>query len=287
MPCRRTSGWALAIRSRATPSTVPVWAVARPSVCDRVARVKSSKRSRRTTVRPTRWAARRRRHTRSTSATSDSSTSPAGLGRLPSARCAPIERRRRPTSTGRGSRLWARAWRCRPPAGPSIATSADSGSSATSPTVWTPRACSLSAVTGPTPHNRRTGNGCRNASSPSGGTTSSPSGLATALATLARNFVRATPTVIGSPTRRCTSARSRTAISRGVPAMRHSPATSRNASSMDKPSTSGEVSSNTPNTALLASEYTANRGSTTTACGHSCRACRPPIAVRTPKALAS
>ena len=35
----------------------------------------------------------------------------------------------------------------------------------------------------------------------SGGTTSNPSGLATALATFARNFVRATPTVMGKPTR--------------------------------------------------------------------------------------
>ena len=48
-----------------------VWAVASGSVCDRVARVKSSKRSRSTTVRPTRPAARIRRVTRSTRPTSD------------------------------------------------------------------------------------------------------------------------------------------------------------------------------------------------------------------------
>ena len=53
---------------------------------------------------------------------------------------------------------------------------------------------------GPTPHSRSTGSGCRNSSSRSAATTSRPSGLATALATLARNFVRATPTVIGRPT---------------------------------------------------------------------------------------
>ena len=47
-------------------------------------------------------------------------------GCRPSARCDPIERRRRPTATGRGSRLWASAWRWRPDAGPSIATSAAS-----------------------------------------------------------------------------------------------------------------------------------------------------------------
>ena len=41
--------------------------------------------------------------------------------------------------------------------------------------------------------------------------------MATPLATLARNLVRATPTVIGRPTRSSTSRRSRTAISVGVP----------------------------------------------------------------------
>ena len=48
-----------------------------------------------------------------------------------------------------------------------------------------------------------------------------------------------------------------------------------------------EASSNTPNIALLASEYADMRGLTTTACGQSRRACRPPIAVRTPYAFAS
>ena len=114
------------------------------SVCDRVAREKSSKRSRSTTVRPTRPAARIRRVTRSTSPTSDGVD---GVGRSsaqrPSARCEPIEPRRRPTCTGRGSRLWASAWRCRPDARPSIETSAASASRATSPTVVIPRSCSL------------------------------------------------------------------------------------------------------------------------------------------------
>ena len=110
-----------------------------------------------------------------------------------------------------------RAWSWWPEARPSIDTSAASGSRATWPTVEMPRSCSFWAVTGPTPHSRSTGSGCRKASSPSGGTTSRPSGLATPLATLARNFVRATPTVIGRPTRSSTSRRSRTAISTGVP----------------------------------------------------------------------
>ena len=111
--------------------------------------------------------------------------------------------------------------------------------------------------------------------------------MATPLATLARNFVRATPTVIGSPTRSRTSRRSRAAISAGVPAIRRRPPTSRNASSIEMPSTSGVVSRNTSNTALLAAVYADIRGGTTTALGHSRRACRPPIAVRTPYAFAS
>ena len=53
----------------------------------------------------------------------------------------------------------------------------------------------------------------RNSSSPSGGIASSPSGFATALATFARNLVRAIPTVIGRPTRSRTSRRSRSAMS--------------------------------------------------------------------------
>ena len=169
----------------------------------------------------------------------------ADFGERPMARCDPIERRRRPTCTGRGSRLWARAWMCRPDARPSIDTSAASGRLATSPTVVIPRSWSFRAVTAPTPHSRSTGSGWRNVSSASGGTTSRPSGLATALATLARNLVRATPTVIGSPTRSRTSRRSATAISVGVPETLRRPPTSRNASSIDSPSTSGVVSSNT------------------------------------------
>ena len=134
-----------------------------------------------------------------------------------------------------------------------MVTSVPSASWATSATVVIPHARSLRAVTGPTPHSRSTGSGRRKASSPSGGTTSRPSGLATALATLARNFVRATPTVIGRPTRSRTSRRRRAAISTGVPAIRRMPRTSRNASSIDSPSTTGDVARKTSNTALLAS----------------------------------
>ena len=77
--------------------------------------------------------------------------------------------------------------------------------------------------------------------------------MLTALATLARNLVRATPTEMGRPTRSRTSRRSFPAISLGRPETRNSPPTSRKASSIDSPSTSGVVSPNTSNTARLAS----------------------------------
>ena len=150
--------------------------------------------------------------------------------------------------------MCASACSLRPDPRPSIPTSTVSAISATSPTVVIPRACSLSAVLTPTPHSFSTGSGCRNASSSSGSTTSSPSGFATPEATLARNFVRATPTVIGSPTSARTRARSRAAISAGAPAIRRMPRTSRNASSIDMPSTCGDVSSKIANTSLLAAE---------------------------------
>ena len=144
-----------------------------------------------------------------------------------------------------------------------------SSSAATWPTVLRPRSCSFAAVTRPTPQSRSTGSGWRNASSAPGSTHRSPFGFATALATFARNFVRATPTVIGSPTSSSTRRCSRAAISDGEPASRSSPRTSRNASSIESPSTSGVVSSKTSNTALLASEYAVIRAGTTIACGQS------------------
>jgi nucleotidyltransferase/DNA polymerase involved in DNA repair len=101
------------------------------------------------------------------------------------------------------------------------------------------------------------------------------------------DFTRATPTEIASPTSALTRSRSRTATSSGVPTMWRRPPTSRNASSIESPSTSGVVSRKIANTSLLAAEYASIRGGTTTASGHSSRACRPPIAVRTPRAFAS
>ena len=262
-----------------TSRSVAVSPVACGRECERVAREKSSKRSRSVTVRATRCAARRRRARRSTSASTSVSSLSSERGRRPSARWVPIDRRRLPTTTGRGSRLCASAWMCRPAARPNIPTNAVSSSLATSATVVRDRSRSFRAVTTPTPHSRSTGSACRKASSPSTGTTRSPSGFATPLATFARNLVRATPTVMGIPTRSRTSARRRAAMSVGAPAIRRRPPTSRNASSMDSPSTSGEVSRKTSNIAALASEYAFIRGRTTTACGHRRRACVSPIGV--------
>ena len=102
----RSSAW----RRRAAPASRPGWsrsaAVARRSVCERVAREKSSNRSRSTTVRPTRRAARIRRVTRSTSADQHrvdlgrrprpAAQRPLRPDRAPAATCAP--------AAGRGSR---------------------------------------------------------------------------------------------------------------------------------------------------------------------------------------
>ena len=96
------SGAATASSPLAAARISCVLAVGCGSVCERLAREKSSKRRRSTTVRPTRPAVRIRRVTRSTSATSDVSISANAVGERPRARCAPIERRRRRLCTGRG-----------------------------------------------------------------------------------------------------------------------------------------------------------------------------------------
>ena len=74
-------------------------------------------------MRPARPAFRIRRVTRSTSPTTTASSASGDRGERPSALCAPNVRRRRRTRTGRGSRLCARACRCRPAALPSSETS--------------------------------------------------------------------------------------------------------------------------------------------------------------------
>ena len=98
--------------------------------------------------------------------------------RDPRARCEPIERRRRPTCTGEGRGCGPRRGGGARTPGRASRPAQPSSSRATSPTVRdAPRTRSFSAVTGPTPHSRSTGRGCRNASSPSGRDHEQPVGL--------------------------------------------------------------------------------------------------------------
>ena len=176
------------------------------SVCERVARVKSSKRRRSTTVRPTRSAARMRRVTRSTRPTSEASSSAAVRRRRPRARWEPIERRRGRACNGRGSRLWAEGVQVAPACPPSIATSAPSPSAGHLADRVDAAGVELGGGHGadaPQPLDRQRVQERR--ARRRAARRSSPSGLATPLATLARNLVRATPTVMASPTRSRTS----------------------------------------------------------------------------------
>ena len=206
---------AAASRLRAASRIVCVCSVARGIVSERVARVKSSKRSRSTTVRHTPPARaqpprdpvddgderrvdllERLRPAAQRALRAD--RAPAAPG--PDAPRVAVVRERVEVPAGRAPEQVRRAAarRARRPA----RRSAGRGRGA-SP-----------AVTRPTPQSRSTGSGWRKPSSSSGGTTSRPFGFATALATFARNFVRAMPTVIGSPTSSSTRRRSRAAISR-------------------------------------------------------------------------
>jgi hypothetical protein len=72
-----------------------------------------------------------------------------------------------------------------------------------------------------------------------------------------------------------------------VPKTSRIPRASRNASSIDSGSTTGDVCSKISNTARLASEYADIRGSTITAWGQRRRASAPPIPPHTPCAFAS
>ncbi len=65
--------------------------------------------------------------------------------------------------------------------------------------VAMPASARRALATGPTPHISSTGRSWRKASSVAGSTTTSPSGLATCEAILARCLVRATPTEMGRP----------------------------------------------------------------------------------------
>ena len=144
-----------------------MWAVARGRVYERVARVKSSKRRRSTTVRPDPAgrshaagdAVDQRR--RATASISSRRPRRAAQGPLRTDRAAAAADLHAAGVAVVGERVEVAAGR---PARASTPAPA-SGSCATSPTVAMPRSRSLAAVTGPTPHSRSTGSGWRNDSS--------------------------------------------------------------------------------------------------------------------------
>ena len=121
----------------------------------------------------------------------------------------------------------------------------------------------------------------------SAGTTSRPSGLQRAEASLATNLVLATPTEQVIPCSSSTVARTHSPTWRAPPRRRAAPDTSRNASSSDSGSTSGVTDRNTSITPAEVSAYAAWSGLITTACGQSRRARIIGIALATPKARAS
>ena len=119
------------------------------------------------------------------------------------------------------------------------------------------------------------------------GTTSRPSGLASAEASFATNFVGATPTEQVTPCSSAMVSRSAAAMSAGEPSRRWAGATSRKASSRESGST---YSVTEPKVAMTEAEIRAYRrwsGATTTAWGQSRRARAIGIAEVTPKARAS
>ena len=110
----------------------------------------------------------------------------------------------------------------------------------------------------------------------------SPSGFEMVEAILATCLVAATPTLHVSPVRSLTRIRRSRAILPGLPHSRRAPRTSRNASSIDRGSTSGVISSKIAMTWRDISVYREYGGFTTIAFGHRRRAIATGIADFTP-----
>ena len=109
-----------------------------------------------------------------------------------------MESAARAGSTSRGLSPSASGRVCAAPASPSSASSVPAPAAARLPMVANPASRSRSAVFGPTPHIRSTGNGARNAAT-SSGTTTRPSGLSRSLAIFAANLHGATPAEAARP----------------------------------------------------------------------------------------
>ena len=162
---------------------------------------------------------------------------------------------------GRGSRLCASACRWRPDACPSRCTSSDSSSAATWPTVARPRVVQLRRGDPPDAPEPLDGERVEEPELVVGRDDEQAVGLGDA----ARHLREELRSRDADRDRQPDLARARAAAAgrrsrRACPASRSSPRTSRNASSIESPSTSGVVSSNTSKTALLASEYADIRG---------------------------
>ena len=135
---------------------------------------KSWKRNLTVIVRPRTFAARSRLATESHKRTSSRSSASCVWRSDEKVSSWPTDFSGRSGSTGRSSRPFASWWRWRPFAWPSTPTSDASGSAARSPTVETPSRRSRSRVAGPTPQSACTGWPCKNSSSSSEGTTTTP-----------------------------------------------------------------------------------------------------------------
>ena len=165
-------------------------------------RVKSSKRRRSTTVRPTRSARRSRRAMRSTIPARSSSTRRGERGPRPPARCEPIERRRRPTCHRPRVAVVGERVEVAPGGAAEHRHQADLVERGDLADGGMPRSVQLlggDRADAPQPLDGQRVEEVEFAGPAA--TTSSPSGLPTPLATLARNLVRATPTVMARPTR--------------------------------------------------------------------------------------
>ena len=227
------------------------------------------------TVRPARFAARMRRSPGRRAPTRTASSSSASAAPRPSARCdadRPAPPAASAPAAGRGcgpARGGGGPTPCRasPPARLRRAR-------ATSPTVGCPRRAASPPSPGPTPHSRSTGSGCRNVELPPGRHQEQPVGLRDPLATFARNLVLATPTVIASPT----SSRTRAPQLHGdlerragdPPQPAHVEERLVDRDPLDH--RRGVVEDLEDRLARL--RVGRIRGGTTTACGHSRRACR-------------
>ena len=158
------------------------------------------------------------------------------------------------------------------------------GRAAKSPMVRISRSCSRARDFGPTPHSISTGSGARKLAPWPGGTTTSPFGFPTSVATLATSLFPAAPQEVGSPN--CSRIRVCSSLAMS-PDGRGSSLTSRKASSMEICSTSGADPRRRVMTLSEYSPYSRWLPRTGMRSGHSRRARAIGMAERTPKARAA